>query len=1510
VTSDTTDDGRAEIKPISIFICSSGDMIAERQAALRVIEALNRAAHGAARLEPYLWEENIHRFQGGQSYQGNIPLPAGFDIFLGFLFSRIGSRLTDEEYRRDIATKLANLRERWARDETTAADLTALTRLTSDLPPDALPTGTTFEIINARDAAQRPGGDGRPCLWLAVNGAIPKDLNSRDPTIAGPIRERWDAVSRFVEAELNARHVPVTNYGADVPRAQQEKPGGSQGFEDLLEAWLTQTLREQFGVRLTWDQAAYVGLHAFTPEQAPIFLGRRALIGDALAWLDELARDHKITMLLLSGPSGAGKSSFAQAGLIGNLGTYRLHRRRTEGSLADAALVRTWQHLAVRPADLGEDPAIGFLARLGTLLGATAQFEPLIHELAALPFSAAEDAVPHDLATRLCAAVQRALDSAGAAPALFLVLDQLEDLLASNDASPARRLLAMLRALADCPERNVWVVVAIADQWRATLGSAGLVAALEGARQFALPAPRESELREIIEVPARRAGLVFERAHGESLDSVILDDVGKLSLQAEAPLPLLQVALAQLERRRDGNLLTFAAYREMGGVAGAIRSHARDALADWQTEARRPVLDRLLFRLVQRDPQRRIVPRLAPRAELEADPEMWALTQHLAAEQWRLLQGHNVAAVAGAMRIAHDVLLGEAEAFKRFVDDEGDNVILLADARDAAARWAATGGRPGTLLNHHLPSVERLQELLVRLGMEADGELAAFVVASREEIGRLEQERDAAMLTRARFLAGSARECNEASDFGTALALGLEAIPDPGQAIGRVVASEAVVELDRSVRTIRERRLLRSSEVLSWVWIENAVFDPSGTRVLTASSGGTAHLWDAATGAELAVLRGHEGPVSSAVFDLSGARVLTASQDRTARLWDAARGAELAVLRGHRGAVTSVVCDRFGARVLTSSEDGTARLWDATTGVELVELRHERWVSSAVFDPFDARVLTASGDGTARLWDTATGAELAVLRGHDGAVRSAVFDRSGTRVLTASFDKTARLWHAASGAELVKLRGHYLSVQGAVFDPSGTRVLTASEDRTSRLWDPTSGAEMAVFRGHEGPVTSAVFDPPGTRVLTASEDGTSRVWDAATGAVLTVLRGHGRKVSTAVFDVSGASVLTASRDSTARIWDTASGPELAVLRGHTGPVSSAVFDSSGVRVLTASRDRTARIWDSRSGTQLAVLRGHEGWVSSALFDPSESRVLTASDDGTARLWDVATGNEQAVLRHYKGGINSAMFDSSGMRVLTGSNDGTARLWDAASGTEVAVLKGHKGPVNSAIFDPSGERVLTASQDSTARLWDSASGTELAVLSGHKDPVLSAAFDPSGEQVLTASGDWTARLWDAATGAELVMLRGHGPEHSRAAFDRRGAGVSAVFDPSGTRVLTASEDGTACVWDATTGAKLVVLHCPEGPLWSAVFDPSGTRVLTGFGTAQLWDVAAGAKLAVLGELFGGAVFDQSGSRVLTASADGTARIWRVFPTVEALVIHARTIRPRALTQEQRKQFFLE
>jgi WD40 repeat protein len=103
-----------------------------------------------------------------------------------------------------------------------------------------------------------------------------------------------------------------------------------------------------------------------------------------------------------------------------------------------------------------------------------------------------------------------------------------------------------------------------------------------------------------------------------------------------------------------------------------------------------------------------------------------------------------------------------------------------------------------------------------------------------------------------------------------------------------------------------------------------------------------------------------------------------ASFDRAARIWDGATGAEIATLRGHEGSVQSAAFSPGGARIVTASSDGAVRIWDATTGAEITALRgHENSVHSAAFSPNGGRIVTASADRTTRIWDAATGAEIA-----------------------------------------------------------------------------------------------------------------------------------------------------------------------------------------------------------------------------------------------------------------------------------------------------------------------------------------------------------------------------------------------------------------------------------------------------------------------------------------------------------------------------------------------------
>ena len=237
-------------------------------------------------------------------------------------------------------------------------------------------------------------------------------------------------------------------------------------------------------------------------------------------------------------------------------------------------------------------------------------------------------------------------------------------------------------------------------------------------------------------------------------------------------------------------------------------------------------------------------------------------------------------------------------------------------------------------------------------------------------------------------------------------------------------------------------------------------------------------------------LRGHVGPVWAVAFSSDGCRLATASYDGTARLWDAASGEELAALR-HEDSVWAVAFSPDGSRVATCSHDNTARLWDAASGEELAVLLHEGGVSIVTFSPDGSRVATGSHDNTARLWDATSGEELAILS-HQGWVHVVAFSPDGSTLATASYDDTARLWDAASGEELAVLH-HEGLVDDVAFSPDGRRVATCSHDNTARLWDAVGGEKLAVLR-HEDWVKGIAFSPDGGRVATDSQDGAARLF--------------------------------------------------------------------------------------------------------------------------------------------------------------------------------------------------------------------------------------------------------------------------------------------------------------------------------------------------------------------------------------------------------------------------------
>ncbi len=169
------------------------------------------------------------------------------------------------------------------------------------------------------------------------------------------------------------------------------------------------------------------------------------------------------------------------------------------------------------------------------------------------------------------------------------------------------------------------------------------------------------------------------------------------------------------------------------------------------------------------------------------------------------------------------------------------------------------------------------------------------------------------------------------------------------------------------------------------------------------------------------------------------------------------------------------------------------------------------------------------------------------------------------------------------------------------------------------------------------------------------------------------------------------------------------------------------------------------------------------------------------------------------------------------------------------------------------------------------------------LIGHSDRVGYCMFSADGKLALTASDDGTARIWNDS-GRCIQVLRGH----------ETWVG-NCDFSADGKRVVTASGDKTARIWDVHSGSEVLSLRGHEDAVWAARFSTSGSSIVTGSEdcTARIWCAHTGSLLRILrghGNRVREAVFSSDGALVATASseisltgkmspgADHTAKLW--------------------------------
>ncbi len=600
---------------------------------------------------------------------------------------------------------------------------------------------------------------------------------------------------------------------------------------------------------------------------------------------------------------------------------------------------------------------------------------------------------------------------------------------------------------------------------------------------------------------------------------------------------------------------------------------------------------------------------------------------------------------------------------------------------------------------------------------------------------------------------------------------------------------------------------------------------------------------------------------------------------------------------------------------------------------------------------------TTGQDGTAIVWDTETGERLLTLRGHDGAVNGIAFSPDGNRLATAGSDGTVRLWDGASGRQIQVLRGHKGPVWTPAYSPNGRLLATTGQDTTIRIWDVRTGREEMVLTGPADETIGRlflpvrpVFSPDGSRLAIARWDGSTRIWDLTTGETVVVLGNHIWEATDVAFSGNGRRVVTSSLDGTARIWDARSGDRLITLSGHTGEVHAVDYSPDGGRIATGGVDGTTLVWDAVTGEQIMALSGQTKEVRRVAFTPDGDRLFTASADGTTRLWDVSVGGGRDWLTvpgpsRRLGGL---AFNPDGRTFAVPRDPAGVTIRDVDTGAQVITLTDHDATVWDMDFSPDGSRLAAVAgtgkgnpgANRTLPIWDVNTGKLVMTLMGHGGGLAAVAFSPDGRRLVATSYDGTLRVWDAATGKQRRVVKvgahGHGlgfsPDGRWLLASIGDEGIVAVFDaatlerrgelrghtdyiqdiefgPDG-RVVTASRDGTAKIWDLSSRREVATLRVPTGAVLSVAVSPDGDLIATASadGTVKLWDAATGREWLTL---FGhnrtvySAAFSPDGRLFATASVDGTVALY-LLP-IDELRELARDRVTRTLTDEECREY---
>jgi WD40 repeat protein len=1374
---------------VRIFVSSPSDLDHERAQVKDIVDQLAQEYLPYFKLQAVLWEEEA--LTAAQSFQAGLLHPSECELVLVMLWTRLGTPLADDPY--------------------------------------GGMTGTEWEFVDAVESSARCG---RPEV-LVYKKTTPRLIDITDALAtqeAVADRDRLDAFFR----------THFFNEDGSFSRAFRQFDS-DRALRELVEGQLRKLLNRRISAELgrgpgvsEWRDSPFRAWRPYALGDEPIFVGRETETRELVARLNAQRATGR-GLVLITGPAGVGKSSLVRAGLLPRL---------VRPYLFPGVSGCRWCLLTGVGHDPIADLAQALLAPsvLGTALEGfgldQAGFQRLLETEPAVAAGQVQAAL-----ARMTSAAGLAAGASEGRPQLILILDPLDGVFSEASLTDPRTqtFAAALAALAN--QGEVWIVATLrSDLIHRVPRLPALADLLDGPGWYPLTPPPPARIRQVLEIPARIAGIAYEGesgggshgllelleaeatelTHWPTLLEPVLVDLYQRAQALGAP-DSVPAAAPESDPGVDGTgddtvarlSLRISDYRALGGVAGAT---CRRAEALWQdldapTRAALPILCRALIAL-EGGTASRPTPRAGDLRALTHDPDCARLVEALIAARLVVTEGlADPAEQLPSPHIDYRLLTGLARLTRETRDEWR---ARLFPGRTTAAIVQGAAALAPTTVDHEVggPGVPPQWGDFRPTASFIHTTLISTWAPVREWLADPGNRRDLQL----RFQIARQARLWKRTDCNREYLLG-----EVGYAAGRRFATAYPGELEPLERDFLEH----SQDHLRYQRHRNRLVRITGLTLvvlLFVASTAAFRARQASTAATLSFSRSEINAANLAIVQGN-------TPDAIRLAWGAGRALPQAA--------TDALSRAFSVnRLIAMVQTG-----GATTGRPLLP----------GFSSDGNQLVTLSSQDGAGLWNLtdnhfvfdrrlATPAlpihAVIIARGEDTASLILGIGEAGVWRLPAQ-DGAAPDWPcgARPGGPITQdPQGRYLALPTAIAgDGFGLCVLDLHRPGPP-LWERSL---------HQKEIRSISFAPDGRRLVTASRDGTALVLETLTGTERLALHPTGnqnRSLYRAVFDSRGQQVAVSAADEQVHLFGEDGQERMAlgeVVQGgrrlhiHQSIVRDLAFAADNRYLLAGDDEGQLVRWDLRTGGS-NVLGQHRLGIErvrvSAVGDTrtGEPLVLTSSLDHTAGLWGVMSGRQLAVFPH-DAPLSYARFSKDGRRVLTYSGqDGSARVWSVGYANPLAFYLPHEDrvahldtarPPTELDASPNAFLIASGAVDGLVRVWRYdpsapwAAPGEIWRLVGHQERVRRVVFSPSGRRLASAAIDGSTRVWDMVTGGGCALT----PETPPPGAKPRPESVDApmvefyrvAFAPTERWLLTASNDATQPVrlWDPTACLEL-------------------------------------------------------------------------------------------------------